>query len=244
MTIRALPYQAYVALKRARGRRQGARRLRSMYAAAGAGDLVFDVGANVGDHIELFRSQGCRVVAVEPQPHLAAELVTRYSADPSVTIVPRALASAAGTGMLQLSSSHVIASMSSEFREAIDRTGRFGDAEWTETVEVETTTLDALVAEHGRPAFCKLDVEGYELEVLGGLSQSIPVVVLEYTHEVIGTAVGCVRRLAELGSTEFGLVLPEASRLPRRWLDAATAIQTLEALPAGAYGDLYARAPR
>jgi hypothetical protein len=34
------------------------------------GDLVFDVGAHVGDRIAAFRRRGARVVAVEPQPAL------------------------------------------------------------------------------------------------------------------------------------------------------------------------------
>ena len=32
------------------------------------GDLVFDVGAHVGDRVASFRRLGARVVAVEPQP--------------------------------------------------------------------------------------------------------------------------------------------------------------------------------
>ena len=32
------------------------------------GDLVFDVGAHVGNKTEIYRSYGARVVCVEPQP--------------------------------------------------------------------------------------------------------------------------------------------------------------------------------
>ena len=38
------------------------------------GDLVFDVGAHVGDRIAAFRRLGARVVAVEPQPALVRTL--------------------------------------------------------------------------------------------------------------------------------------------------------------------------
>src|ERR1700741_472726 len=45
------------------------RRLKSFYRRfVRPGDLVFDVGAHVGNHVRAFSSLGCRVVAVEPQP--------------------------------------------------------------------------------------------------------------------------------------------------------------------------------
>jgi protein-L-isoaspartate O-methyltransferase len=38
------------------------------------GDLVFDIGAHVGDRVAAFRRLGARVVAVEPQPALKLTL--------------------------------------------------------------------------------------------------------------------------------------------------------------------------
>ena len=40
--------------------------------------------------------------------------------------------------------------------------------EWNDAVEVETTTLDALIAQYGEPAFMKIDIEGGELAALPG----------------------------------------------------------------------------
>src|SRR5262245_53015084 len=42
------------------------------------GDLVFDIGAHVGDRVASFRRIGARVVAVEPQPALAAAISMFY----------------------------------------------------------------------------------------------------------------------------------------------------------------------
>jgi FkbM family methyltransferase len=238
----AIPYQLLVRFRRARRERRGHLRLvRTYRSAAGRGSLVFDVGANLGEHVELLRSLGCRVVAVEPQPRLAARLQEHYARDDEVVVVPSAVGAAPGTGQLQLSDSHVLASMSSEFRDATGRSGRFGDAQWTETIDVPITTLDALIAEHGVPSLCKIDVEGFEREVLNGLSTSVDAILFEYTQEVIDVAIDCLLRLAEIATYEYGLVLPEAAGPPRRWLAVDDAVATLRALPPGAYGDLYAR---
>jgi FkbM family methyltransferase len=242
MRVTAIPHRAYVAARRAWARRQGDQRLRRMYGlTTRPGDLVFDVGANIGDHVALFRSMGFRVVAVEPQPALVAALSERYASDSDVVVVARALSDSPGTGALQLNSSHVIASMSHEFRDATHRSGRFGAAEWTEVIEVETTTLDELIAAHGRPALCKIDVEGFERVVLDGLSQPLSAVVFEYTGEVISTAADCVERLGELGFRSFALWPPDRYRTPREWLSAAEMTSAVRSLPVSAGGDLFAR---
>jgi hypothetical protein len=48
------------------------------------GDLVFDIGAHVGDRIASFRRLGARVVAVEPQPALVRTLKLLYGRDCAV----------------------------------------------------------------------------------------------------------------------------------------------------------------
>src|SRR5712692_4662208 len=65
-----------------------------------SGDLVFDIGAHVGDRIAAFRRLGARVVAVEPQPAFVKTLRLLYGRDRAVTIEP--LAVARNPGMLDL----------------------------------------------------------------------------------------------------------------------------------------------
>jgi hypothetical protein len=46
---------------------------------------------------------------------------------------------------------------------------------------IEQTTIDNLIEKFGNPAFIKIDVEGYELEVLKGLSKETNLISFEYT---------------------------------------------------------------
>ena len=59
-------------------------------------ELVFDIGAHVGDRISSFRRLGARVVALEPQPLLMRALRLIHGRDPDVLLLPAALAEQAG----------------------------------------------------------------------------------------------------------------------------------------------------
>jgi len=50
------------------------------------GDLVFDVGAHVGDRVASFRRLGARVIAVEPQPALYRTLRLLFGRDANITL--------------------------------------------------------------------------------------------------------------------------------------------------------------
>src|SRR5215475_10206863 len=65
-----------------------------------SGDLVFDVGAHVGDRIASFRRLGARVVAVEPQRSMVKALRLLYGRDRSVTIEPFAVGARPGKARL------------------------------------------------------------------------------------------------------------------------------------------------
>src|SRR5215471_8439482 len=69
-----------------------------------SGDLVFDVGAHVGDRIASFRRLGARVVAVEPQRAMVRALRLLYGRDRLVTIEPVAVGGQAGRARLLINS--------------------------------------------------------------------------------------------------------------------------------------------
>src|SRR5436309_5883212 len=131
------------------------------------GDLVFDIGAHVGDRIAAFRRLGARVVAVEPQPALVQTLKLIYGRDRAVTIEPVAIGRNAGTIELKLNIDNpTVSTVSLEFVDAARGAPGWEGQAWSRSIPVPVTTLDALIERHGRPAFIKLDIEGFEAEAL------------------------------------------------------------------------------
>jgi len=104
------------------------------------------------------------------------------------------------------------------------------------------TTLDALIATHGRPAFVKIDVEGFEADVIAGLSTPIPALSFEFTTIQRDVAYLCLDRIAALGPYRFNLALGESQVLATRdVITAADMRRTIAALPHDANsGDVYA----
>lgn len=149
------------------------------------GDLVFDVGANIGEFTAAFRDCGARVVAVEPQPRLAAHLRRRYRSDSGVTVVPTALSDHDGEATLYCTTADALATLE-ETRATGGAVGAGAELEWTGSIRVPLRTLDQLVAEHGRPALVKIDVEGHEAAVVRGLTISRPSVFFEVNPESLG----------------------------------------------------------
>ena len=80
------------------------------------------------------------------------------------------------------------------------------------------TTLDALIARHGAPAFAKIDVEGFEAEVLPGLTQAVPALSFEFTTIQRDVALACLERCQALGYVRYNAALGESQELGAREL--------------------------
>jgi len=208
-----------------------------------AGDLVFDIGGHVGDRVASFRRLGARVVVVEPQPALATTLRLLYGRDKSVTVVEAAVGRREGTLALQLNLANPTVSTASEafIAAARDAPGWEGQ-HWTRTIEVPMTTLDAMMARHGVPRFIKIDVEGYEAEVLAGLSAPVAALSFEFTTIQRDIARACIARCAAIGYGGFAASLGESlAFIHERKLAADEISAWLADLPDRANsGDIYA----
>jgi FkbM family methyltransferase len=207
------------------------------------GDLVFDVGAHVGDRVASFRRLGGRVVAIEPQPAMARVLRLLYGLSRSVAIEQTAVGRAQGRARMMINVDNpTVSSFSSAFVDAARDAPGWETQRWTKYVDIAITTLDALIERHGRPSFIKLDVEGFEAEALQGLSRAVPALSFEFTTIQRDVALACIARCSSLGYVSFNAALGESQTLLDDWLDAEGIVRWLKALPPAANsGDIYAR---
>lgn len=205
------------------------------------GDLCFDIGASYGNRTETFLKLGAKVVSIEPQFGPAAFLKNKFG--DQIVLKKKALGQKKETRRMYSSNGLAINSLSMDWIQEVTKSKRYGDHKWDKYTNVDVTTLDHLIKEYGKPDFCKIDVEGYELEVLKGLTSPIAQLSFEFTiPEFLPRAIECLTYLNSLGTVlcnyssgetlEFGLT---------DWLDLNNFCQFFKSLPHKAItdGDIY-----
>lgn len=209
----------------------------------GAGSLAFDIGSHVGDRVASFRRLGARVVALEPQPGPARVIETLFGDDPDVTLVRAACGATEGTLVFKVNSDNpTVSTASADFIASAAGAGGWEGQVWDREITVAATTLDRLIRDHGVPGFVKIDVEGFEADVLAGLTQALPALSFEFTTIQRGVALACLDRLAALGRYGFDVALGESQQLTfGRFVSKDEMAAHLSGLPHQANsGDVYA----
>ena len=207
-------------------------------------DLCFDIGANYGNRVEAFLRLGARVVAVEPQDDVMHYLLLKYRRESRVTLIHAGLDNSEGERIMYVcETTRGASSMSQELVEV--QKIKHPILQYKHIIKVPVTTMDHLVGIYGIPAFCKIDVEGYEYNVLRGLTQAIPLLSFEYTPERIQPALDCIDRLKKLGQYEYNYSSEESMVLgSSEWLraeDMPRFVRDVIMHRGGSFGDIYAR---
>jgi FkbM family methyltransferase len=179
-------------------------------AAAGASangvdrTLVFDIGLNNGDDAAYYLSLGYDVVGIEANPVLAAECTQRFENE-----IRQGRMKVVNLGVLKEPGEFTF------YRNLTDHgwssfepeKGKNG-GKWDE-LTIHCVTTQQLIAEHGKPFFMKVDIEGADFQTLhsltGGIAPAYVSLELNYADPI-------VERLIELGYSAFKFVNGETYR--------------------------------
>lgn len=204
------------------------------------GDLCFDLGAHTGNHTRVWLSMGARVIALEPQPLFVNLMKSKLAFYPDLVIFQKAVADRPGRQLFKICSQNPsVSTLSDDWMKEIWKCD--DSLIWDKTFEVEVTTLDELIGDYGLPAFCKIDVEGYEERVLSGLSIGLPALSFEFFPTTPRRTVGCMEILGKLGQYLFNWSLADSFRFRSPfWMNSEEMVREIEDYSGKKSGDIYA----
>jgi len=207
-------------------------------------DLCFDVGANVGNRTEVLLKLASKVVAIEPQKDCVDYLTNYFEGNNQLSIVAKALGASEGESEIFIGDVSTISSLSNEWIKSVKKSGRFSNSSWSKKQVVNITTLDILIQQFGLPSFIKIDVEGFEYQVIRGLTQPVKTLSLEFTPEAIEPTYQCIEHLRKIGDISLNYSVGESMKLSlEKWVKPDDMVEILKSFKNDnkLFGDLYVK---
>ena len=178
-----------------------------------SGDLFFDIGAHLGEKSKKILDKNLKIVMLEPLPQCVKQLKEIFKNNKKVEIVEKAVGRIIGNTILEVNSKiPTISTMAKHWK-----SGRFSNQTWDQKISVEVTTLDHLIKIYGLPSYIKIDVEGFELDVLLGLSQKAGIISFEFTSEFLDQTTKCLDHLKKIGYSKFNFSVGESRKFFFEW---------------------------
>ena len=160
---------------------------------------------------------------IEPLPKCVEELKLKFKNNKNIKILQKALGKKKGSTTLMINTKvPTISTMSDHWRK-----GRFSNQVWDNKILVEVTTLDELIKTYGLPSYIKIDVEGFELDVLLGLTQKAGIISFEFTSEFFDHSINCLNYLQKIGYEKFNFCIGERRKFFSNWQNPNSLVKIL-----------------
>ena len=178
-----------------------------------SGDLFFDIGAHLGDKSKQFLDKNLKAIMVEPLPQCVDQLKLKFKEKTNIEILQKAVGKTTGNMTLEINTKMPTTSTMAKHW----KSGRFSNEKWDKKITVEMTTLDHLIKIYGEPNYIKIDVEGFELDVLLGLSKKVGIISFEFTSEFLDQSINCLNHLEKIGYKKYNFSIGERRKFFSEW---------------------------
>jgi len=174
----------------------------------------FDIGAYKGSFTDFLLKNGAdKVYAFEPNTNLYRMLVEKYKNNDNVKVYNCLVGDKNEKKLFYLSKyHHTISTACEEFLKRSRFTNKLDENNipytWNDPIDMGCYKLDTVFKNIGIPDFIKIDVEGFEYEVISGISKiEKPVtLVFEIQEELIHKTKKCFEHLNSIGFKKFQFI--------------------------------------
>jgi len=178
-------------------------------------NLIFDIGFNVGEFTQTCfnKYKECSVIAVEANPNLCNAVSQHFFTNYNFSLLNNLVSNKEGEE-IDFYISHNATGVSTASTEFMENS-RFtkgskhlseNSINWAAPIKVQSTTIDAMIERYGIPDLIKIDVEGYEYNVLSGLTQKANHICFEWHEEEKDNLYKILNHLQSLGYEQFGVI--------------------------------------
>jgi FkbM family methyltransferase len=184
-------------------------------------NVLVDVGANHGLYTDANINKFSHFILVEANPLLYQELIEKYKSFPNITVI-HAIASNKPSETFYVSNADQISTVDTDW---ITKSRFSKNYTWRPLHGIKTIPLDKIVELFPTIERIKIDVEGYEYNVLQSLHKKVPTLCFEWAEEKKEELLLSIQYVKDLGYQYFHVQYEDkyAYEVPSdQWVDFNT----------------------
>lgn len=164
--------------------------------------VLYDIGANRGLYTDVHIDKYDKCVLVDPNPDLCKFLANKYAGNEKIIIVNKIVSKDKNVPFYMCNKADTISTADIEW---VTNSRFTKDYSWYPVNGIETISIDTLILENGTPTFIKIDVEGYEYNVIMSMTTIQSPLSFEWSEEKKDEMIKTVEYLSSLGYSKYAI---------------------------------------